>query len=311
MSRQKDLVSLRDLSKETILYFLQQARFFQQNVNTEIAKGNVMASLFFEPSTRTRLSFEAAMQRLGGSVIGFDQALNSSQAKGESLQDCIRVVSSYVDLIVLRHPLQGAARLAAEVSQKPLINAGDGANQHPSQTLIDLFSIQETQGSLENLHIALAGDLLHARTVHSFVQALLHFQPRVYFVAPRGLELPRALCRELRDKSIKFSFHERIEQILSKIDILYMTRLQKERLEKGLDRQTYLKSVALDPDLLESFAKKNLKILHPLPRLYEISPQIDESPHAYYFEQASHGLAVRQAVLAHFLKEEGSFDTEK
>lgn len=294
---------MKDLSKDQILHFLEQAQYYKKNPNSNIAQGKVMASLFFEPSTRTRLSFEAAMKRLGGSVIGFDHAQNSSESKGETLQDSIRVIAYYVDLIVLRHPLQGAARFAKEVCDKPLINAGDGANQHPSQTLIDLFSIKETQVSLENLNIALVGDLLNGRTAHSLVQALSHFNPRIYFIAAKGLNLPRSLCRQLIDKRIKFSFHEKIEQVLPKLDILYMTRLQKERLEIRFDQQTYINAVSLDSELLQNLAKENLKILHPLPRLGELPSQIDSSPHAYYFEQAGHGLAVRQALLAHFLED--------
>ncbi len=292
------LLSIHDLSKQQILKLLKKAEEFKKKPPGLLLPGKILASCFFEPSTRTRLSFETAMLRLGGHVIGFADASSTSVQKGESLYDTMKVMGGYADAIVIRHPLEGAARVAASATQTPIINAGDGANQHPTQTLVDLFSIKETQGKLNHLQLALFGDLKYSRTAHSLVLACSLFDIRLYLVSPEQLTLPDAICHELRRKGIKFSFHRTIEEILPKVDILYMTRFQKERFQSGeeLPEPITLRSSSLTQ------AKKNLKILHPLPRVDEIETAIDSSPHAYYFQQAANGLFVRQALLALLLE---------
>lgn len=297
----RSIISITDLTKEDLLQVIKRAEEIKKKKPRRDLEGFVLASCFFDPSTRTRLSFESAMLRLGGQVIGFSDALSTSAKKGESLHDTMRVVGQYADVIVLRHPLDGAARCASEATLKPVINAGDGSNQHPTQTLLDLFSIKECQGKLKGLNIAFAGDLKHGRTVHSLSLACALFDTRLFFVSSEQLALPDEICHALRKRGVKFSFHRSIEEILGKVDILYMTRIQKERLDPGLhngdDTLTSLKLPHL------SKAKKNLKILHPLPRLNEIDIAIDKTPYAYYFEQAENGLYVRQALLSLILKQ--------
>lgn len=296
--RNRDVISIRDFTKQEILFILKEAeRFHRGDVPTEPLKSRMMGSCFFESSTRTRLSFEAAMQKLGGRVIGFSDANVTSTAKGESLSDTIRIVSNYVDVIVLRHFADGAARLAAQVSAKPVINAGDGANQHPTQTLIDLYTIQKTQKKIDEVHIAFVGDLKYGRTVHSLVSALTNFSVRLYFVAPASLQIPNELLQEVKAKQIKFSLHERIEDVIRRVDVLYMTRIQKERFTDNIEYQRVKGSYRLTPEHLVR-GKGTLCVLHPLPRITEISKEIDELPQAHYFQQASYGLFVRQAILS-------------
>jgi len=291
----RDLVSISDLSKADIEELLALALRMRNNPPSPSCKGLILASCFFEPSTRTRLSFEAAMLRLGGSVIGFSESENTSTKKGESLADTMRVIGGYCDLAVIRHPREGSARVAAECCPKPVINAGDGANQHPTQTLLDLFSIRECQGKINDLSIAIAGDLKHSRTVHSLAQALAHYAARLYFVSPEELQLPDGCAGELRKKGVKFSFHETLEEILPKADILYMTRVQKERFQTPVAQIPLLKKGHL------AKAKPTLRILAPLPRLEEVDVAIDATPQAYYFQQAQNGLYVRMALLEKFL----------
>jgi aspartate carbamoyltransferase catalytic subunit len=288
----KDLVSIKELSREDLETFLRVASKMKEEPAPPLLKGKLMASCFFEPSTRTRLSFEAAMRRLGGEVIGFSEGETTSQQKGELLSDAMKIVGMYADCIVIRHPLEGSARCAAEATDKPVINAGDGANEHPTQTLLDLFTIQECQGQLDGLHIALAGDLLHGRTVHSLVYALRHFRVRLYFVSCPTLAFPDKVIRELKTFGIPFSYHASLEEIIDRLDILYMTRLQKERLSHAYSTPLH----TVTAELLEK-GKKTLKILHPLPRLGEIARAIDQMPQAHYFQQASNGLFMRQAIL--------------
>ncbi|MBS0624425.1 MAG: aspartate carbamoyltransferase [Verrucomicrobia bacterium] len=290
----RDLVSIDDLSKEEIEHVLKTARDLHERPRPDLLKGCILASCFFEPSTRTRLSFESAMLRLGGNVIGFSEAGTTSHKKGESLVDTMRVVSNFADVVVIRHPLDGSARAAADVSDKPVINAGDGANQHPSQTLLDLYTIRECQGKIEDLHIALAGDLKYARTIHSLALALAHYPVRLYFVAPEGLALPDSISQELRRHGIKFSFHANLEEVLPKVDIFYMTRIQKERFP---DAEKFTNTCILKKGMLGN-CKKNLKILHPLPRINEIEIGVDDHPAAHYFEQAKNGVPIRMALLA-------------
>lgn len=293
----RDIISISDFTKEEILHVLKHAKNFKQKPNQKILDGKIMASLFFEPSTRTKLSFDTAMKRLGGAVIGFADAGMTSTAKGETLQDSIEVIEKYADVIVIRHPIEGAARLAAEKTDKPILNGGDGANQHPTQTMLDLFTIQETQKKLEGLNIAMMGDLKYGRTVHSLAQALAHFKAKLYFISPDSLKMPEHIKNELKDKKIKFSEYKKISDIITKIDILYDTRIQKERFPDLYEYEKVKNLYILKLSDLKN-AKKNLRVLHPLPRVNEIEYAIDQTPYAYYFQQAANGLYVRQALLS-------------
>ncbi len=292
----RDILAIDDFSKEEILQILESAKDLQSNPQANSLQGYILGSCFFEPSTRTRLSFESAMQRLGGNIMGFaDEDVIATQ-KGESLYDTMKILESYVDVIVMRHTLEGAAQLAADSIDIPVINAGDGANEHPTQTLLDLFTIQKTQGHLDNLSIAMIGDLKYGRTTHSLARAAVHFGMRLYFVAPPSLEMPKEVCNFLRDNKIKFSFHREIEEVLHKVDILYLTRIQKERFA---DKQEYIRLKdrykLTASDLVN--VKGNLKVLHPLPRNEEIDLSVDQTPYASYFSQAKNGVAIRQAIL--------------
>lgn len=297
----KHLVSISHCSAEDIMRILDRAALFERNPNRDFLQGRVVATLFFEPSTRTRLSFETAVCRLGGKVIGFSDASTSSSTKGETLKDTIKIVSNYADAIVMRHYLEGAAQYATEVSPVPIINAGDGSNQHPSQTLLDLYSIRQTQGSLEQKTIVMVGDLKYGRTIHSLIEGMQPFSPRFIFVAPKELALPEEYRSYCREHNIPFEeVTEFTSEVIAEADILYMTRVQRERF---LDHEEYerVKNVyILDRELL-CMAKPNLKILHPLPRVQEIAQEVDDHPAAYYFRQALNGLYVRQSILSEVL----------
>ncbi len=301
---QKDIISITDLSREELELILSTAQELKLNPQPELLKNKVVASCFFEASTRTRLSFETAVQRLGGAVIGFDSGGNTSLAqKGETLADSVKVISSYSDAFFMRHPQEGAARLASEFASVPVINGGDGANQHPTQTLLDLFTIYETQGTLENLNIAFVGDLKYGRTVHSLAQALSLFNCNFFFISPNALSMPEYIIEELEENGINYSCHECIEDVIDSLDILYMTRVQKERFDET--EYQYMKSAfVLHAKMLDT-VRDNLKILHPLPRVDEISNDVDNTKHAYYFEQAENGVYARQALLALVLTEQG------
>ena len=292
----KSLVSISDYSKDDILSLLDSAAKFETQPNQKILASKVVATLFFEPSTRTRLSFETAVVRLGGSVIGFSDAATSSSTKGETLNDTIHMVSSYADAIVMRHPLEGAARYAAEVSPVPIINAGDGANQHPTQTLLDMYSILKTQGTLENLHICMVGDLKYGRTVHSLLMAMSHFNPTFTFIAPDELKMPEEYKSFCRKNNIAFTELSELNDSFNDADILYMTRVQKERFLDLMEYERVKNVYTLHNDMLAN-SKPTLKILHPLPRVNEINPDVDINEKAYYFQQAQNGLYVRQAIL--------------
>lgn len=294
----RDIISMNTLSKDEIEHILTVSKELKNTPKSNILNGSIMASCFFEPSTRTRLSFETAMHRMGGNVVGFSDSQTTSTSKGERLSDTIKTIGQYVDVIVIRHPLDGSAQIAAESTDKPVINGGDGTNQHPTQTLTDLFTILETQGTLENLRIAVVGDLKHGRTVHSLAQAFAYFNPRLYFVSPQGLEMPQHICHDLKKMSIKFSIHGSIKEIIDKVDILYMTRIQEERFADKLDYQRLKDSYVLTPEILKLSNNDNLRVLHPFPRVNEISREVDHSPQAYYFQQAQNGIFVRQALLA-------------
>lgn len=298
---QRDILSIKDLSKEDIHTILETAKRLKQDPNTYRIENKLVAHCFFEPSTRTRLSFESATLRLGGKVLGFSGTEGISIQKGETLLDTMRVISEYADLIVIRHPNEGSARLAAEVASIPVINAGDGANQHPTQALLDLFTIQECQNRLDGLNIALVGDLKYGRTIHSFAEICLSFDVRLYLVSPEGLALPENICDALKRQGVRFSFHKTLEEVLPKVDILYLTRIQQERFSEA-EYQLVKDHFILTPDLLEQ-AKPNLKVLHPLPRINEIDVALDQTPFAHYFQQAANGIPVRQALLALLLNE--------
>ncbi len=297
----KSLVSINDLSREKILSLLDTASKFEENPNRDILAGKVIGSLFFEPSTRTRLSFETAAMRLGARVIGFSDAATSSATKGETLKDTIMMVSSYADAIVMRHRLEGAARYASEVSPCPIINAGDGANQHPSQTMLDLYSIKKTQGTLENLHIHLVGDLKFGRTVHSLLHAMRHFNPTFHFISPEELHMPEEYREFCRKNNIPFiETTEFNEEVIASADIIYMTRVQRERFSDLMEYEKVKNCYRLTNAMLEG-SKPNLRILHPLPRVNEIAYDVDDNPKAYYFQQAQNGLYVREALICDVL----------
>ena len=282
-----NFVTIADLSKDKILYMIKLAQEFEKHPNREILKGKVVATLFFEPSTRTRLSFETAANRLGARVIGFT--------------DTILMVSNYADAIVMRHYLEGAAQYASEVAPVPIINAGDGAHQHPSQCMLDLYSIYKTQGTLENLDICLVGDLKYGRTVHSLIMAMRHFNPTFHFIAPQELAMPDEYKLYCKDNGIRFIEHTDFnEDIISKADILYMTRVQKERFSDLMEYEKVKNVYILKNDML-SKARENMKILHPLPRVNEIEYEVDTNPHAYYIQQAQNGLYAREAIICDVL----------
>lgn len=299
--KKKDLISITDYSKEDYLRILELAADFEENPNQRLLEGKVVASLFFEPSTRTRLSFETAINRLGGRIIGFSDAGSSSVSKGETLHDTTRMVSNYVDLIVMRHPLEGSARYAAEVANVPVINAGDGANQHPTQTLLDLYSIRKTQGTLDNINIFMVGDLKYGRTVHSLLMALSQFENPIFnFIAPEELAMPEEYKLFLKDKGIRYFEHTEINDNINHADIIYMTRVQKERFMDPIEYEKVKNVYILRNNMLEN-TKPNVRILHPLPRINEIHTDVDTNEKAYYFTQALNGLFVRQAIIAHIL----------
>ena len=297
----KHLVSISHCSAEDIMRILDRATLFERNPNRDFLQGRVVATLFFEPSTRTRLSFETAVCRLGGKVIGFSDASTSSSTKGETLKDTIKIVSNYADAIVMRHYLEGAAQYATEVSPVPIINAGDGSNQHPSQTLLDLYSIRQTQGSLEQKTIVMVGDLKYGRTIHSLIEGMQPFSPRFIFVAPKELALPEEYRSYCREHNIPFEeVTEFTSEVIAEADILYMTRVQRERFSDPEEYERVKNVYILDREFLR-LAKPNLKILHPLPRVQEIAQEVDDHPAAYYFRQALNGLYVRQSILSEVL----------
>jgi aspartate carbamoyltransferase catalytic subunit len=296
----KSLISIQDFSKEEILHVLETAKEFEQNRVQNFLEGKVIASLFFEPSTRTRLSFETAINRLGAKVIGFSDASTTSQSKGETLKDTIKMVNNYVDMIIMRHPLEGSSRYASEVADVPVVNAGDGANQHPSQTLLDLYSILKTQGKLDGLKINMVGDLKYGRTTHSLLQAMSHFNPTFVFTAPDALKMPVEYKEFLDAKGIKYIETDSLEDHLNDCDILYMTRVQQERFTDPMEYEKVKDCYRLEASMLHG-VKDNMRILHPLPRVNEIDADVDETKFAYYFTQAENGLYVRMAIISYLL----------
>lgn len=293
----RSIVSIADLSKDEILELIRLAAYFEDHPNSKLLDGKIVATLFFEPSTRTRLSFETAVNRLGGRIIGFSDPAATSTSKGETLKDTIKMVANYVDLIVMRHYLEGAPRYASEVTEIPVINAGDGAHQHPSQTMLDLYSIYKTQGRLDDITVTMVGDLKYGRTVHSLLMALSHFRVKFNFVACEELRMPeefRSFCErngiQYRESS-EFS-----PEIIADTDILYMTRVQRERFSDLMEYERVKDLYNLEASMLD-VAKDNLRVLHPLPRVNEIAQDVDDSPKAYYFQQAKNGLFARQAMI--------------
>ena len=299
---ENSLVSISDYTKEDIWRILHNAREFEKCPNQPLLQGKIAATLFFEPSTRTRLSFETAVNRLGGRIIGFADAATSSSSKGETLKDTISMVSNYVDLIIMRHHLEGAARYASEITHIPVINAGDGANQHPSQTMLDIYSIYKTQGTLENITITMVGDLKYGRTVHSLIIGMSHFNPTFHFVAPDELKLPEVYKTFCDNHNIKYYEHTEFSQeVINSSDILYMTRVQRERFTDLMEYEK-VKNVYILRNKMLANSKENLRILHPLPRVNEIAYDVDDNPKAYYIEQAKNGMFVRQAIICDVLK---------
>ena len=296
----KDIISMNDMSKEEILEILEIAEKIEKTSEEEklnFLKGKIIATLFFEPSTRTKMSFESAAFRLGAQVLQLPPLELSSVKKGESFSDTIKMVESYSDVIVVRHPNDGAARLASTTSQKPVLNAGDGSNQHPSQTLLDLYTIKDEKGTLNNLSIAFVGDLKYGRTVHSLVKALTHFNPTIYFVAPKILQMPPYLIDDLDKNNIKYEILEDFRDCLDKIDVFYMTRIQKERFPDIEDYEKVKGVYVINKKNILGKCKEDMIILHPLPRVDEISTDLDDTKHALYFKQAKNGIPIRQAMM--------------
>jgi len=298
--KDKSLVSINDYNKEEILKVLELAAEFEKNPNQNILSGKVIATLFFEPSTRTRLSFESAINRLGGRVVGFTDSSSSSVTKGETLKDTIKTVSNYCDLIIMRHPLEGSTKYASEVATVPVINAGDGANQHPTQTLLDLYSIIQTQETLDDLNIFLVGDLKYGRTVHSLLMAMSLFTTIFNFISPEELKMPDEYKLFLENLGLKYYEHTDFTEIISRADIVYMTRVQQERFSDPMEYEKVKNIYVLRNHMIRN-TKPNMRILHPLPRVNEIHPDVDESEKAYYFQQALNGVYTRQAIISSIL----------
>ncbi|WP_456328273.1 aspartate carbamoyltransferase [Archaeoglobus sp.] len=298
MARFMHLISIDDLSKDDIIHILKRAEEFEDVARglrvLKLLEGKILANLFFEPSTRTRMSFETAMKRLGGDVINMTAQEASSIAKGESLADTIRVISKYVDVIVIRHPLEGSARFASEHSEVPVINAGDGAGQHPTQTLLDLYTIMKECGRIERLKIALMGDLKYSRTVHSLIKALNLFNNEIYLISPESLRLPEEFLEEVKAKEVT------LDEVIDEIDVLYVTRIQKERFPDEEEYRKVAGSYRITAETLKR-AKEDLIVMHPLPRVDEIDVSVDKTKHAKYFDQAFYGVPVRMAILCEVL----------
>jgi aspartate carbamoyltransferase catalytic subunit len=295
--KNKSLVSITDFSRDDYMKVLKTAAEFEKSSYQNLLNGRVIATLFFEPSTRTRLSFESAINRLGGRVIGFSDSSSSSVSKGETMYDTIRVVSNYAEMIVMRHPLEGSARFASEISRLPVINAGDGANQHPTQTLLDLYSIQKTQGKLNDLNIFMVGDLKYGRTVHSLLMALSEFNATFYFISPDELKMPDEYKIHLDNLGLKYHETRDLDENMGEADIVYMTRVQKERFSDPIEYEKTKNAYILKNQMLEN-TRENMRVLHPLPRVNEIDANVDRNQKAYYFQQTENGVYVRQAIIS-------------
>jgi len=292
----RDIVSIRDFSKEDLLHVLEVAKEMEED-NPQLLAGKILTTLFFEPSTRTRLSFESAMCRLGGKVIGFSDEKVSSVKKGETIWDTAKMAEQYGDVIVIRSPIEGSARLAAEATSVPVINGGDGANQHPTQTLLDLYTIQKAKGKIDGLKVGFLGDLKYGRTVHSLAIALSHWKVELYFISPEALQMPDHYLKDLQEVGVTCHNTGDVFSVSNDLDVLYVTRIQQERFPDPMEYEKYKNAYRLDRSLL-SHIKEDLTIMHPLPRVGEINPELDETPHTIYFEQAGNGVTVRKALLA-------------
>ena len=301
----RDIISLRELKKDEIEYLLSRADEFEKILkkdgHADILRGKILATLFFEPSTRTRLSTTAAMQRLGGSVIGFTEPETTSTIKGENLSDTIKMIENYADVIAIRHTEEGSAKLAAQVACVPVINCGDGSHTHPTQTLLDLYTIQKEKGKLDGLKVALVGDLKYGRTVHSLAYALAMFGADMVFVSPDSLKMPHEITAELKEKfGVNVKEYNRIESVVKEVDVLYATRIQKERFPDPEEYEKVKGTYKVDLKTING-CKKDMVIMHPLPRVYEVDPELDNTRHAKYFQQAYYGLPVRMGILASVL----------
>ena len=293
----RDIITLREFDKEEILHILRLAKVFSAQ-ESECLKGSLISTLFFEPSTRTRTSFQTAAMRLGAQINGFDSSSGTSAQKGENFSDTIKMMEYYCDAMVIRSPFDGAAKLASTLTSKPVINAGDGVNQHPSQTLLDLYTIQEQFGRLDNLNIACVGDLKNGRTVHSLIEAMKHFNVKFYFIAPESLQIPEKYLEKLKSLGIEYEVKNEFESTLERYDVLYMTRVQKERFESESEYEKVAQCFQLTEHNIVGKCKASMIILHPLPRVDEISRELDSTQHALYFKQAGNGIPVRKAMLA-------------
>lgn len=299
--KDRHIISIREFNQSDLIKVIDTALDLEKNPRPGLLENKVLATLFFEPSTRTRLSFESAMNRLGGRVVGFSDPKSSSTQKGETLADTIRMINGYADIVVMRHNMEGAARLASENSDIPVINAGDGANQHPTQTLLDLFSIEKTQNNIlkENkrkLKIGMIGDLKYGRTVHSLTIALSMFDCEFYFIAPDILKMPKDYINFAENSGCKVYQSSHLDKFLPELDVLYSTRIQAERFFDKTEYNSVKNAYVLMPEMFTN-VKSNFKILHPLPRIEEIDKGVDKLPCAYYFQQAANGIPVRQAIL--------------
>jgi aspartate carbamoyltransferase catalytic subunit len=293
------VISIRDFDRDQILNVLEVASRMEAADHFGLLAGRVLGIMFLEPSTRTRMSFASAMMKLGGQVLDFGDPEHTSLKKGETLSDSLRIVGGYCDVLALRHPWEGASRLAAEIAGPPIINAGDGANQHPTQTFLDLYTIRKVRGAIDGLTVGFVGDLKYGRTVHSLSTALTRFDCRQAFIAPPGLAAPAGLLRELDDAGVAYEQSESLSDLLPELDILYCTRIQEERFADRMEYERVKGAFRIDAELLRRYgAADSLRIMHPLPRVDELSPDVDETPYAVYFEQARNGVPIRQALLA-------------
>ena len=293
----KDFISIKDLTKEEILEVLELAHELSENPDLRLIDGKIVGSLFFEPSTRTRLSFTSAAYRIGGKVLGFDSPDATSVKKGESLRDTVKMVEAYSDIIVMRHNIEGAPKFASEISVNPIINAGDGSNEHPSQTLLDLFTIKKELGKIDGVKIAFVGDLKYGRTVHSLTKALELFNGEFYFVAPESIQIPDYILKELDEKGLKYHICSQFEPILSEIDVLYMTRIQKERFDDIEEFNKVNGIYRISKDTIAGKCQEHMIVMHPLPRVDEINIDLDDTKYALYFKQAANGVPVREAMF--------------
>ena len=300
--KNRNIISIKDFSKSELLYLLDLTNKIENRDCTDLLKGKTLANLFFEPSTRTRMSFESAMKQVGGNVIGFNEAESTSFVKGESLCDAVKIIEGYCDVIVLRHFWEGSARLAAESIKLPVINAGDGANQHPTQTFLDLYTIKKTKGTLDNLSIGFLGDLKYGRTVHSLAHAFSYFNTKMFFISPSNLKMPQDYINDLKEKNIFVYEDDDLEEISKEIDVIYCTRIQKERFADPVEYEKVKGFCKLTKTLLERLGvKEDLKVLHPLPRVDELDSSLDDTSYGVYFQQARNGIPVRKALLASVL----------